>query len=391
MTDKKPVTIKAAYRITTPMFCSGANQQQAELRLASFKGALRFWWRASMWGKVQDVEALREQEGQLFGSTKHGQSKVRMKLGNVELEPTVLPPKIFEKGILEGAHYLGYGVMEAFPSRKKGTEAGQLTRPMIPGGTFDIELILHPKISDDQIHQVRKALILLGTIGGLGSKSRKGYGSLTLTRLEDNTSHELSQDIAQRLLYCLPSPMPKDLPEWTAWSSSARVMTVTNSGSRAVEILDDLGREQVHYRCWGHNGSVLGETREGNFREDHDLSKGENVNIDYPKRVAFGLPHNYGKKKNEMVEPDDLDRRASPLFLHVHQPNKQDPPIGVVSLLPSRFLPDEMRLRAFGQLVPFDASNDFWQPIHGYLDRLIGKNGATEKRTQLEAEELNIV
>ena len=37
--------IRATYRITTPMFCGGA-EQQAEFRLPSFKGVLRFWWRA---------------------------------------------------------------------------------------------------------------------------------------------------------------------------------------------------------------------------------------------------------------------------------------------------------------------------------------------------------
>ena len=41
--------IRATYRIVTPMFCGGA-EQQAEFRLASFKGVLRFWWRALMWG-----------------------------------------------------------------------------------------------------------------------------------------------------------------------------------------------------------------------------------------------------------------------------------------------------------------------------------------------------
>ena len=45
-------TIRANYRIVTPMFCGGA-EQQAEFRLASFKGLLRFWWRAFEWGRLQ--------------------------------------------------------------------------------------------------------------------------------------------------------------------------------------------------------------------------------------------------------------------------------------------------------------------------------------------------
>ncbi|HID77150.1 MAG TPA: type III-B CRISPR module RAMP protein Cmr1, partial [Planctomycetaceae bacterium] len=45
---------EATYRIVTPMFCAGADEQRAELRLPSFKGALRFWWRSLMWGQVKD-------------------------------------------------------------------------------------------------------------------------------------------------------------------------------------------------------------------------------------------------------------------------------------------------------------------------------------------------
>ena len=39
----------ATYRVVTPIFCAGADQQLAELRIPSFKGVLRFWWRALAW------------------------------------------------------------------------------------------------------------------------------------------------------------------------------------------------------------------------------------------------------------------------------------------------------------------------------------------------------
>ena len=46
--------IRATYRITTPMFCGEANQQ-AEFRLPSFKGVLRFWWRAIKWTRIEEI------------------------------------------------------------------------------------------------------------------------------------------------------------------------------------------------------------------------------------------------------------------------------------------------------------------------------------------------
>ncbi|WP_143108945.1 type III-B CRISPR module RAMP protein Cmr1, partial [Bathymodiolus thermophilus thioautotrophic gill symbiont] len=44
-------TIVATYRIITPMFISGAKVTEAELRIPSIKGAIRFWWRALNWQK----------------------------------------------------------------------------------------------------------------------------------------------------------------------------------------------------------------------------------------------------------------------------------------------------------------------------------------------------
>jgi CRISPR-associated protein Cmr1 len=157
-------------------------------------------------------------------------------------------------------------------------------------------------------------------------------------------------------------------------------------------MLDKLGREFVHYRSWGRGGKVLGQESERNFPEDHHLSKSQHVAIRHPRRVAFGLPHNYGPDNNKQVQPanNDLDRRASPLFLHIHQVGEDAQAFGVATFLPSRFLPDGEELRSFGKMVPLQPHAELWKPIHGYLDRLIGKAGATEKQSDLKGEEINL-
>lgn len=373
--------IRATYRIVTPMFCSGANQQQAEVRLPSFKGALRFWWRALMWRETQDVGKLLQRESELFGSSEQsiGQSRLRLRLVEDKTWQPIEKGEIFERGQLSGAHYLGYGVMEAFRSRNRNTEAGQLTRPMIPGGEFTIQVRFMAGLKSEQRNEVRNALILLGTVGGIGSKSRKGYGSLTLTRLaNDDDSVSLSEDPGERLRLVLGrlEPDPEaPLPVWTAWSGRSRVVAIPGGSARAVDVLNKIGLEMVHFRSWGKDGKVLGKASERNFREDHDLSKKLPASIEHPKRVAFGLPHNYGKKDNEQVQPasKELDRRASPLFLHVHQVSDDSPAIGVAAFLPARFLPENERLRSFGETVSLDTTQGFWEPIMEYLNRLQGQ------------------
>ncbi len=370
-------TIEATYRIVTPMFCSGGDPQKAELRLASFKGVLRFWWRSLMWGKVKDVKELHEKEAAIFGSSdqKVGQSKVRLRFSSTNT--TDPPSNSAEWANQKGIQYLGYGVMN---------HRGNLDRPMIPGGTFSVQLRLLPTLDEEQKQQIENALIMLGTVGGLGSKSRKGFGSLTLTELKVNReTRKLTTCPGERINQIIGSPK-EGQPEWTAWSKQSRILLITSIEERVVDLLDQLGKEQVYYRSWGRNGKVLHQDREKNFQKDHDLSKGQPVAIKHPQRIAFGLPHNY---QTGGVKPSSLERRASPLFLHVHQISEQVSPIGVVIFLPSLFLPKNEKIRAFDNNVPLDSSENFWDPINGYLDRLIEKEGATKKvQTDLQAKEI---
>lgn len=81
--SEPPFFLTANYRVVTPMFLSGADQTAAELRLPSFKGALRFWWRAL--APARDVQQLRDVEDFLFGSTRAGASRVRMRLVQTEI------------------------------------------------------------------------------------------------------------------------------------------------------------------------------------------------------------------------------------------------------------------------------------------------------------------
>ena len=58
---------------------AGANLNQQELRPASFKGVMRFWWRA-MNGDKKNIEELREEEAKIFGDTKRKSSfSIKMK------------------------------------------------------------------------------------------------------------------------------------------------------------------------------------------------------------------------------------------------------------------------------------------------------------------------
>jgi CRISPR-associated protein Cmr1 len=87
------------------------------------------------------------------------------------------------------------------------------------------------------------------------------------------------------------------------------------------------------------------------------------------------LPHNYGKGPSNSVEPQDKERRASPLFFHIHQMSDKSEPRGLVSFLPARFLPPGEGLSSFGKLVKLKDGEPSWKPIEDFLSRLLGQPG----------------
>jgi CRISPR-associated protein Cmr1 len=394
------------------MFCSGVDQAKAELRLPSLKGALRFWWRALAWERLGgDLAAIRDEEDKLFGSTRTGQAGVLMRLEVPEVAQVAKGDVLKDGGrvVGEGARYLGYGVMEAFDGKK--TVAGRLTRACIMAPfSFTLYLAFNPNLSTETKKSVTNAIKCLGLVGGIGSKARKGYGSLVLEGYQEGENvWRAPQDI-----FALKGELEKfkfntHEPPYTAFSQKSKILLVEGEvGQSALELLNRIGREMVFYRSWGnlnqksgHHEVLNRQQAEQNFTGDHDLMKAiasgrsipSSVSIEHPERVVFGLPHNYffssTKDKAEVKavdatnprNPSAIERRASPLQIHIHQIGST--PIAVLTFLPSQFLPDNAKVRLIGKQqkdVPVDTLENLWQPIHEFFERMGNVGGQTYLR-----------
>ena len=60
----------------TPLLMAGADGKTPELRPSSFKGMMRFWWRATQ--EEKNIQTLAKNEALLFGGTGEGQGKSRI-------------------------------------------------------------------------------------------------------------------------------------------------------------------------------------------------------------------------------------------------------------------------------------------------------------------------
>ena len=297
MEFSRPQSLTALYRITTPMFLGGDDQQAdgTHFRNASFKGALRFWWRALNWGRVlresggdstRALRALHEQEGALFGLASDGENS---RQSAVQISSTLSGTKRAEKGTeLPGLDYL----------LGQGLYAKQKTlRSYIQGGDVTVNLQFKPGTPAEDIAAARQAAIALGLFGGLGSRARKGLGSLALhsIQLKGQEAQEFTTEQSLKdFIATLDFTAPPDAP-LSAVTQGTRI-DLSLTAPKALDALSAVGREMQLYRSYGQKGKVGNQPARRNFVADHDnalaATQGQPLQR-LPKRAVFGLPHNY--------------------------------------------------------------------------------------------------
>jgi CRISPR-associated protein Cmr1 len=339
--------IEATYRVVTPCFCGGA-EQQAEFRLPSFKGVLRFWWRALARSHYQDLALLRRDENRLFGSAAGGQSRVRMWL-SAPPDTTVRPARAVLAGT-PGARYIGYGMTD--------NDRSCLLAPFTVTVTLQYRLPRRAEASTEELPQsLLDALTAVGLLGGIGAKSRKGFGSTVLTELRVDKQEVWSSagtitELAEQIGGLAPdADGPSQYPEYTALSSRSQCLLIDGGRTSPLQLVDEIGQEyKTHLREVGGADDLL--------------------------RAGSGLPRHGGRSRTEM-KPVAFTRRASPLFIHIHECDGR--PVAVLSFLPAVFLPEDRNgIQTTSGKTRRAVESELYQPVNDLLTRL--REGAWDVR-----------
>jgi CRISPR-associated protein Cmr1 len=280
------------------------------------------------------------------------------------------------------ARYLGYGLMVAFGRNDGATHSGQLERDCLnESQTFSVTLLFRQAVDPS----VRSALIAWGLLGGLGSRSRHGMGSVALISLKSNSSSsdqwiaptdKKSYDARIKELLVASTttePLPAPLPPFSAFCEYSRIDRLL-AANDCYAVLDAFGKAMLMYRSWGKTdrGNKLpgGDVSEKRFADDHDWYRTRGWATTHPnfhpERVVFGLPHNYHQNSHH-VTAEKHERRSSPLLFHVHPVGNEF--IGISIYLPAQFLPNDEKIKANGVDVP--ARID-WSIIPRFLDGKVG-------------------
>lgn len=343
--------IRARFRVITPMFL-GENTDVSQngrvkcadgIRGASVKGALRAIWRALNWSRLRtsndsDATALRAlhlEESRLFGKAaktvngqvEGGQSAFLLRVVNDDvrvIDQDAERQKGFQGSKVPEIQYLlGMGLF----SYKEGLLRGYIDA----GSEFTLELALKPSMTDAMKKQLLDALQFFGLAGNLGSRARKGFGSVSLLSLHQNGQAfalpATAQEYTAALKRLMGSDLTTTLPPLTAFSQHTSVQ-LSSTSHKAINLLKEHGHEMGMERSFGSNAKGTGHKTfdlpaEQNFTDDHDLAYA--ISQDQrpgklPERAVFGLPHPYRLSTGAKVGFDSsTERRASRLFAHIQQ------------------------------------------------------------------------
>lgn len=302
---KTPTVIQATYRIVTPMFIGDAEQNATGISPQSIKGALRFWWRALMWeeylqeanqNEIKALQLLHEAEAKLFGIAtdekretfnKDKAPEQRKANGQGAFLLSVQQPAISTldnwppKSANDGAGYLGYGLT--------GTTDTEQREAIVEGIDFTICLWANANnpYFEKYKNSLEKTLWVWSLFGGLGSRSRRGFGSITLVMLNNQNKLISNKSAYEAEIKSLLKHFSSTaLAPYTTFSQDSK-FRLFESGKDARDILKTAGKQYKEFRS---------ELKKKGLTKD---------------RISFGLP------LPNVADEENL-RRASPLLFHVH-------------------------------------------------------------------------
>lgn len=358
--------VTAKLRLYTPAFMGGADKHAADrLRLPSLKGLLRFWWRA--WHGDLTAAQLRQEEAQVFGAIEEGCGLSILPLHGLGKLKLLKPGRNMGPGG-SALGYLGYG-----PIRYATSWSANQTELFALKDKQDLQFRLSHR-SQSSMEEVLKSLWLLSALGGLGSRSRRGWGS-TMLELDltsaglPNLANSASRDdyelnLLQGLEQLVPPTQRKCATslEWTAWGIDADFVVSKKPFDKWEDALNALGEKLQGYRRYDKRRNSSAPPGPDYRNTKALLTPGITpgalpLPTTLPERAGFGLPYAqtytslhgakatftpfwHDEKGNEIK-----GRRASPILCKiVHLAN--DKFHWQVTFLPARFLPAGAKVRA---------------------------------------------
>lgn len=326
-----PNRFNATLKLVTPAFLGGADwskKDDTDLRVPSLRGMLRWWWR-TLYREFLDDTELKKLEAAVWGDTERGskilitcmaQQNVKVEAFDVKdergfnLKPQFANEhRINPESRSNGLTYLSYGMCE------RRRETRNIRNYVLPGAEWTISFALRNNLSriqwadgkalsgEEVIDQARMALSLLCRFGGIGSKSRKGFGSMVW---QEAWTLDKCRKMAQKTIECLfPGRKLSNGPY--SWTTAIITNDIAIKTQDPWNALDRLGI------------AVKG------FANLHKHKPIKAV-LGLPRKIHGPMPYPLGHQRQETHRPPEnlklngirgAQRLASPIWYHFSPSN----------------------------------------------------------------------
>lgn len=239
-------------RVITPMFGGGAQSRASDdrhpIRPAAIRGHLRYWWRATVGAACADAKSLFVQEEAVWGSVNRP-GRVSLEVATVSAGSSrrhgeIAPPATPQRGPLEG--YFLFPFQAGKNNAEKQPEASG--RENIQ---FKLTLTYPAELREDVERALRAWLLL----GGVGSRTRRGCGALSVEDrdLARRFCPPMDKEGLRTWLVALAGPMPTTPRTWTVLAMGALV----------------VGQPAESRAAWRQLGTFWARLRKGHFTDGH--------------------------------------------------------------------------------------------------------------------------
>lgn len=316
-------------RTISPMFLSGPDTDEAELRAPSIKGALRFWVRAISLGWPYDKQGdeshkrLLKQDESLFGGVTeaHGRSLVELSVRCGEMiSLNRLSNKYWGyvrgiRGKLEPSYKgIAYLLFSLFVHQKdrKGIDEGY---------SFEVKLRSKDK---EALDKAIAAFWGLTYFGALGTRARRGAGTF---EVYSTTGYNLPEGISFNPSSHMASFLGKGLK--AAWDIFGVEIKSKLFVPQTYSTLGDIWVSRDSFEEWGDALDDIGQRMFKLRMPKRPNPKYSNKKPRFTQKTlnqkaAFGLPVsvqnqdnvvNFKEQKGKDGESKAPDRRASPVWI----------------------------------------------------------------------------
>lgn len=339
----------------TPLYGGGVKAGEVDkampIRASAIRGQLRFWWRIAC-GPFADPQEMFRRETTIWGGIAEAgptASKVKVRVAGAPIDSTVPccspknPPETSKKknGAPIGSKALCHSSLDSDTGTDSDTGIKYAFGPaaikgdvewLKPGYTFELSL----SYTDSE---VETALRWWASFGGMGARTRRGFGAVEIVEIFDMGRKSELQNIGidevknSGCRLVLGSSVDDAI---TAWKDVNEKMRLFRQGAGVGRKAKDQGQtdgaapgrshwpepdaiRQLTQQWFGKNGLRRHLVKKMPVGDPHDHAPMHGAGNSFP-RAAFGLPiifkfKDEGEPASSTLVPDGKERMASPLIL----------------------------------------------------------------------------